>query len=309
MKLIKYCLVLFAFFLKGNTATEDKGSSEEQGENELSVTFRNELKVDVELYWENRNDNTRHPQGRAQQRGGEVVLGSFAGHIFSYDVDKERHYVVVPDEDRPFVVLTANADVMNVRCLVSSGGRAKMDNILDILVLPYWSPRGASRFLELVRSRYYDGVAINRVVPQFLTQFGIGKDIELRNFFRERSIADDIPKRKISFEPGFMSYAGNGPNSRSTEVFVVMPDTPPDQLSFFGKNPWEVPFGIVENINESVVSRWYSYGDMPPDGKGPDPLKIYEDDGYDYLERKFPKMDYIDHCIVLQDYDDFGSEL
>ena len=33
-----------------------------------------------------------------------------------------------------------------------------------------WSPRGASRFLELVRAGYYDGVGFTRVVPGFLVQ-------------------------------------------------------------------------------------------------------------------------------------------
>ena len=42
---------------------------------------------------------------------------------------------------------------------------------LDIMIKPYWSPMGATRFLELVRKGYFDGVALNRVVPKFLTQF------------------------------------------------------------------------------------------------------------------------------------------
>jgi len=39
-------------------------------------------------------------------------------------------------------------------------------------VFPEWSPRGAGRFLELVAARFFDGAAMTRVVPRFLTQFG-----------------------------------------------------------------------------------------------------------------------------------------
>ena len=46
---------------------------------------------------------------------------------------------------------------------------------LEMLVKPYWSPMGASRFLELVRAGYYDGVALNRVVPGFLMQVRRGR--------------------------------------------------------------------------------------------------------------------------------------
>ena len=49
------------------------------------------------------------------------------------------------------------------------------DESFDILVQLYWSPRAASRFLELLRRGYYDGVVFHRVVPNFLTQFGIPK--------------------------------------------------------------------------------------------------------------------------------------
>lgn len=41
---------------------------------------------------------------------------------------------------------------------------------VNIDVFPEWSPRGASRFLELVREKFFDGGALTRVVPRFLTQ-------------------------------------------------------------------------------------------------------------------------------------------
>ena len=130
-----------------------------------------------------------------------------------------------------------------------------------------WSPLGAAHFLHLVKSetQYFNGCAFNRVVPGFLTQFGIGADYEQRTAYRRMTIRDDIPADpKIPFEPGYMSYAGNGKNSRTTEVFIVMPETHRSQLEYFGVNAWETPFGYVEPEDLDVVAKWHSYGDMAP---------------------------------------------
>lgn len=131
---------------------------------------------------------------------------------------------------------------------------------MDILIMPYWAPRGAVRFLELVRMGYYDDVALNRVVPNFLTQFGIASDYGLRSDIREIKISDDY-NRQITFNPGYVSYAGSGPDSRTSEIFIVMPGA---QLDAFGKHPWETPFGFVEgDVENGVLSKIYSgYGDM-----------------------------------------------
>lgn len=178
---------------------------------------------------------------------------------------------------------------------------------LDIIVKPYWAPRGASRFLELVREKYYDGAAFNRVVPKFLTQFGIAKDYFARTKERELTIWDDFPMG-VKFEPGMISFAGSGHDSRTTEIFAVMPGVSQEQLDNFGSNSWETPFAVIDgDVTKSALTKIYSgYGDMPPWGSGPDSGLIYEPDGYTkYLPKKFPKLDYIDTCYVV---DEVGIE-
>lgn len=96
------------------------------------------------------------------------------------------------------------------------------NNHVRLSFFPFRSPRGAIRFLELVRFGVYNGVAFNRVVPNFLTQFGIPKDYEMRKDAREISIWDDFNQR-LPFEPGYVSFAGSGFDSRTTELFIVMP--------------------------------------------------------------------------------------
>jgi len=180
---------------------------------------------------------------------------------------------------------------------------------IHINVKPFWSPIGAARFLQLAHeeSRYFDGCPLNRVVPQFLTQFGIGADYDQRTYYRKDDLAiPDDPQLEppIHFRPGTMSYAGSGKNSRSTEMFIVMPDTPIEQLIYFGQeNSWETPFAYVEPADLGIVGSWHAYGDIPPWGKGPDPQHIYPKDGYDYLQKNFPELDYIRGCAIVPEAD------
>ena len=169
-------------------------------------------------------------------------------------------------------------------------------------IIPEWSPHGATQFLHLVNIGYYDGVALHRVVKNFLAQFGISPNYEkFRKVWRNTYIPDDPPRPDLKFQPGMLSFAGSDPRSRLTEVFVVMPNTPQQQLDYFGKYPWETPFGYVEQEDlELVVGKWYSgYGDRELQGNAPDPQKIHEKDGYGvYLKEKFPSLSYIGFCQI-----------
>jgi cyclophilin family peptidyl-prolyl cis-trans isomerase len=169
------------------------------------------------------------------------------------------------------LILTAgDVDGIRVRCDVSTNSRETWEG-LDVLVKPYWSHGGASRFLDLVRSGHYDGSAFHRAVPSLVTQFGIARDHAVRT--RERSIAvrDDHDRgRVIKFEPGYLSFAGSGADSRSTEVFVVNPGVGEAELGRFGDNSWETPFGhLIGDVDDGPLTRIYSgYGDMFPFGNG-----------------------------------------
>mmetsp|Transcript_41878 Transcript_41878/g.76551 ORF Transcript_41878/g.76551 Transcript_41878/m.76551 type:complete len:319 (+) Transcript_41878:112-1068(+) len=287
----------------GNTALVSAQEAEA-----LKVMFVNEFPdTPIDLYWENHSLDDDHPERRKLEarippRGGWHSSETFNGHEFSYIVDGKRHFVTPPPGNvngEQFLMVAGDTDGFRVRCEITVNSQQYMD-YLDILVKPYWSPRGAARFLELVRDKYYDGAAFNRVVPKFLTQFGIGKDFATRTKERELTIWDDFPK-DVKFEAGTMSFAGSGHDSRTTEIFIVMPGVDQAQLDKFGENSWETPFAIIEDVNKSGLKKIYSgYGDMPPFAKGPDSSKIYDADGYTtYLPKKFPKLDYIDRCYVV----------
>lgn len=277
------------------------GVTSEESERRV-VTFVNEFPdKTIELFWEDHEGGSRRVAGKVSPRGAYVNVETTVGHEFSYVVDNQRHFVVpsnVNSKGGQFVSLFGSEDGVQVRCELSNVGERGTAEKLDIMIKPYWSPMGATRFLELVRQGYFDGVALNRVVPKFLTQFGIAKDVELRRKFEKEAFPDDSGENR-KFRPGYMSFAGRGVDSRTTEVFIVMPGAPHHQLIHFGQNSWETPFGYVEKEDLEVLTRIKAYGDIPPFGEGPESTRIYEEDGYDYLEEKFPDLDYLDTCYVV----------
>ena len=159
------------------------------------------------------------------------------------------------------------------------------------------------RFLELVRRGHFTGNAITRVVPNFLAQFGISPDAATRKLINERPIPDDPPANRTGaprFAEGMLSFAGSGENSRSSEMFFVMPGCSPEQLNTFGQNSWETPFGRVADVDSlRVVGSFHSYGDMPPWGSGPDHQRIHQE-GYGFLKDAYPDLDYFQGCRVVE---------
>ena len=145
-----------------------------------------------------------------------------------------------------------------------------------------WAPRGADRFYNLVRSRYYDGVRFFRVIPGFMAQFGIHGDTGVTAAWRERRIPDD-PVRRTNIR-GMVTFATAGAGTRTTQVFINYRNN--DQLDAMGF----APFGEVVEGMPVVDSLYGAYGDAAPRGRGPDQYRMHIE-GEKYLARQFPKLD------------------
>ena len=57
-----------------------------------------------------------------------------------------------------------------------------------------WSPNGADRFYNLVKSGYFDGVKFFRVIPNFMVQFGMHGDPAVNTAWTNARIPDDPVK-------------------------------------------------------------------------------------------------------------------
>ena len=152
-----------------------------------------------------------------------------------------------------------------------------------------WAPIGADRFYNLVRNDYYDGVRFFRVLEGFMAQFGIHGDPEVAAAWDGATLVDD-PVRESNTR-GRISYAMAGPNSRTTQLFINFGNnTNLDEAGF-------APFGEVVEGMDVVGSLYSGYGEGAPSGRGPDQRRI-AGRGNAYLERDFPRLDYIQQARV-----------
>lgn len=167
----------------------------------------------------------------------------------------------------------------------------------SMLFIESWAPKGYARLWDLFNDNFLDGQFFYRVVPKFLVQFGVPSlslDEDVRKKYRFPNTIQDDPPNHREFHKGTISYAGSGPNSRVSDLFISYSDNPG-----LGKSPWEVPLGYVsEGID--VVESFHSYGDISVfNKKGPNQNKV-RNRGEEYVKEEFPLMDYIIKCEIGQ---------
>ena len=167
--------------------------------------------------------------------------------------------------------------------------RAKFDTTRGVFVIEVkrsWAPIGADRFYNLVKNGFYDNCRFFRVVPKFMVQFGINGDPAVTAAWEQANMKDDPVKKSNS--RGYVTYAKTSmPNSRSTQVFINFGE------NTFLDNQGFSPFGkVVEGMN--VVDSIYAvYGETPDQGR-------IHMAGNEYLEKSFPKLDYIKSAVIQE---------
>lgn len=148
-----------------------------------------------------------------------------------------------------------------------------------------WSPNGADRFYNLVKSGFFNGVRFFRVVPNFVVQFGIHGDPAISTKWLESNIPDDNVVQ--SNERGFLTFAKAGPNTRSSQLFISLIDNSrldADGFAAFGK----VSKGMA------VVDKLYNgYGEDIPQGQ-------IAQGGNKYLDANWPKLDSIKTATLIK---------
>jgi peptidyl-prolyl cis-trans isomerase A (cyclophilin A) len=147
-----------------------------------------------------------------------------------------------------------------------------------------WSPLGVDRFYQLVKSGFFDYNRFFRVVPSFVVQFGAHGDPAVAAAWEKLAIKDDSVAHGNT--RGTIVFATAGPNTRTTQLFINLIDN--TQLDGMGFSP----IGQVVDGMAVVDSLYSGYGDGPPGGVGPLQSEIAAK-GNAYLERDFPKLDFI----------------
>ena len=145
------------------------------------------------------------------------------------------------------------------------------------------APRGVDRFYQLVRAGYFDDSRFYRVVPGFIVQFGVPGDPTVTPFWKDRAIDDDSVR--ASNVRGTIAFAMNGPNTRTTQLFISLVDnTRLDNTGFS-------PLGRVV-AGMDVVDRLYGgYGENAGGGIRGGRQGRMMAEGNAHLDRDYPLLD------------------
>jgi homoserine O-acetyltransferase len=156
-----------------------------------------------------------------------------------------------------------------------------------IEVYPEAAPNAAERFVELVKSGFYDDTPVSRVVPGFVAQFGVNWR-EPHRAWRDRHFDDD--PTLFSLEPGTLAFAKGGLNTNSTQVFINYEENnrladPQSNFTVFGK--------VVEGMD--VVEGFVQVGDP---SRGLDQEQLWSNGGA-YLESLATKPTMIERAVLV----------
>jgi len=152
-------------------------------------------------------------------------------------------------------------------------------------VIRAWAPLGADRFYELVTQQFFDDDAFFRVVPGFVAQWGVNDTPKLNDLWDAKTIVDD--PREVKNTRGTLSFAMDGPNTRTHQVFINLRDNPHLDKDGFA------PFGRVASGMDVVDSIYSAYRDKPS-------AHMIATLGNSYLRRMFPKIDYIKTARLIR---------
>ena len=164
----------------------------------------------------------------------------------------------------------------------------------DIEAVREWSPNGVDRLYQLIKNDYYVDVAIFRVVPNFVAQFGIHNDSLINNAWQKRGIEDEpVIKKNDSMT---ISFARGGVNTRSNQIFINLKENYRlDELAYSGVTGFPVVAKVIAG-QENVLKFYDGYGDNLGRKQG-EIARL----GNEFLRKEYPKVDYILKAYILKE--------
>jgi cyclophilin family peptidyl-prolyl cis-trans isomerase len=180
----------------------------------------------------------------------------------------------------------AAPDVCVVRLETTKGN-------IDIEVTRAWAPRGADRFISLVRAGYYDENRFFRVEPGWV-QFGINGTPAIAKRWRQETFTNDPFIPAHSNIRGTIAFAFAQQTALTTQVYIGMRDN----SATHDKEPF-VPFGRVIGDGMDVADRLNKEHGAGPGGiraGGQDP---FFEGGNTWLDQRYPRLDVIRKASIL----------
>jgi len=160
-------------------------------------------------------------------------------------------------------------------------------------VYRHWSPLGADRFYQLIKSGYYNNTIIFRVVKDYLVQFGVNEDKQKNIFWQGKNIKDE-PVLGSNTE-GTICFSRGAPNTRKTSIFINLRDNLTyDTMTVAGVKGF-VPFAKVISGMDVAKSFFSDYGNETM--KSADTIYFK---GNAWMLKKYPGLDLVKEVQILK---------
>jgi cyclophilin family peptidyl-prolyl cis-trans isomerase len=137
-------------------------------------------------------------------------------------------------------------------------------------------------------------MAIFRVVPDYVAQFGIHDNGDLYTSWNAIKVPDE-PVIEKNVE-GAIAFARSINETRTTQIFINLKSNSPrlDTLKYKGVTGFPVIAKITNGMD--IVKQFYDGYANEPSGK----QDIIQKEGNAYLKQHYPKLDYIIKAYLLK---------
>jgi cyclophilin family peptidyl-prolyl cis-trans isomerase len=157
-----------------------------------------------------------------------------------------------------------------------------------------WSPLGADRFYQLIKTGYYNNTLIFRAVKDYLVQFGVSEDKPKNIFWQGKNLKDEPVVG--SNTDSTICFSRGAPNTRKTSIFINLRNNfTYDTLNAAGVKGF-VPFAKVISGMDVIRLFFSDYGN--------ETMKFADSvyfKGNAYLKKKFPELDLIIEARMLKE--------
>ena len=163
----------------------------------------------------------------------------------------------------------------------------------DIEAKRAWSPEGVDRLYQLIKNEFYSDIAIFRVVPGFVAQFGIHNDSLINASWRSFKIEDEEVVESNDFMT--ISFARGGVKARTTQLFINLKNNKRlDALAYSGVKGFPVIAKVIAG-KDNILKFYDGYGDRL--GMRQDSLNRY---GNAFIRTNYPEIDFIKKAYILK---------
>ena len=162
----------------------------------------------------------------------------------------------------------------------------------EIEAVRAWSPAAVDRLYQLIKNEFYSDMAIFRVVPGFVAQFGISNDSSLNVAWNSHPVIDEplVEGNK----KGNVAFARGGPGTRTSQIFINLEDNHRlDTIDYKGVVGFPAIAKVTSGMNV-VLSFFDEYGNEPS-GKQ-DSISQF---GNEFLQFRYPELDYIERAYLI----------